>query len=332
MGTGIFGLTSEYEDAEVIIIPVPWEVSVSYRTGTCDAPRAILAASSQIDLFQEQYPKSNELDFFMLDVDESLAKKGKELRQIVNTYIKQVEADEQSSQREQMADKLNEGCSGMVQKVGEKTEQILKDNKIPGVLGGDHSVALGNIQALANRAPFGVLQIDAHADLRKNYQALEYSHASVMYHVQRLEPIECIVQVSLRDYCEEERQRTRDSNGRIQAFYDESIKNRIFGGENWEAITNEIIGSLPPNVYISFDIDGLEPTLCPNTGTPVPGGLTWDMAMFLIRRLSESGKRIVGFDLCEVAIGNNNVDGWDAIVGARVLHKLCVAALVSRQG
>ena len=114
-----------------------------------------------------------------------------------------------------------------------------------------------------------------------------------------------------------------------------SISSYILGFESvFNFVNNPLIFFGIPIllILISFDIDGLEPTLCPNTGTPVPGGLTWDMAIFLIRRLSESGKRIVGFDLCEVAIGNNKVDGWDAIVGARVLHKLCVAALVSRQG
>ena len=94
----------------------------------------------------------------------------------------------------------------------------------------------------------------------------------------------------------------------------------LFEGRTWDSICREMIQELPDKVYISFDIDGLDPKLCPNTGTPVPGGFSFQQAMYLIRKVVESGREIIGFDLCEVAPGDEG--DWDANVGARVLYRL----------
>lgn len=176
------------------------------------------------------------------------------------------------------------------------------------------------MKVLANKYKnFGILQIDAHADLRKSFEGFEHSHASIMFNALGIQQISKIVQVGIRDYCEEEAARTAQSEGRVLPFSNQVIRHRLYGGESWASICDEIIEALPENVYISFDIDGLDPKLCPNTGTPVPGGFELQETFFLIRRLIESGRKIIGFDLVEVAPGN---DDWDGNVGARVLFKL----------
>ena len=135
----------------------------------------------------------------------------------------------------------------------------------------------------------------------------------------KLKGVEKLHQVGIRDFCENENE-LMQNDPRINTFFDHEIKEAMFSGENWEDICGKIIAGLGNKVYISFDIDGLTPELCPNTGTPVPGGLTFEQAIYLIKRLVEKGKTIVGFDLCEVAPGKTE---WDGNVGARVLYRLC---------
>ncbi len=171
---------------------------------------------------------------------------------------------------------------------------------------------------------FGILQIDAHADLRVAYEGFTYSHASIMYNVLgNIPQVKKLVQVGIRDYCDEELDIINESNGRIVTFFDRDIKARQYEGETWKVICNDIISSLPQKVYISFDIDGLDPKLCPNTGTPVPGGFEAEQIFYLFRMVRESGRELIGFDLNEVSSGNHSGDGIDAITGARVLFKLC---------
>lgn len=132
-----------------------------------------------------------------------------------------------------------------------------------------------------------------------------------------------LVQVGIRDYCDEELDMIQNSNGRITTFFDKDIKEQQFEGKTWKQLCTEIVDSLPQKVYISFDIDGLDPKLCPNTGTPVPGGFELDHIFYLFKQLKESGRKIIGFDLNEVSCGEHSQDGIDSIVGARALYKLC---------
>ncbi len=166
--------------------------------------------------------------------------------------------------------------------------------------------------------------------MRKDYQGFKYSHASIIYQVLNIDNILNIVQVGVRDYCDEEYKQANKPSTKVAMFTDHWIKGKMFTGESWDEISGSIINSLPKNVYISFDIDGLDPSLCPNTGTPVPGGLDWDMAIYLLRKLSRSGKKIVGFDLCEVATSPEQFDSWDTIIGARLLYQLYLATRMSR--
>ncbi|HQQ12694.1 MAG TPA: arginase family protein, partial [Bacteroidales bacterium] len=172
---------------------------------------------------------------------------------------------------------------------------------------------------LSDKETYGILQLDAHLDLRNAYEGFKYSHASIFYNALQFDAITKLVQVGIRDYCEEEADFVRSSNGRITVFYDRDIRKRMFEGSSWRELTDEMIAELPDKVYVSIDIDGLDPKLCPNTGTPVPGGLQFEELIYMLNRLKASGKEIIGFDLCEVAPGE---DEWDGNVGARVLYQL----------
>jgi len=129
-----------------------------------------------------------------------------------------------------------------------------------------------------------------------------------------------LIQLGIRDYCQEEWEYICNSNYRVIAYFDKNIKERQYEGQSWKLIADEIIGQLPDKVYVSFDIDGLDPKLCPNTGTPVPGGFDTEQIFYLIKKIILSGRKFIGFDLDEVGIGDTD---WDANVGARVLWKLC---------
>ncbi len=205
----------------------------------------------------------------------------------------------------------------------------LDAGKIVGLVGGDHSTSYGAIRALGARfADFGILHIDAHCDLREAYEGFEYSHASVMYNVLRDVPqLSKLVQVAVRDFSRTERERAAASK-RVEQFDDLSLASAEFRGETWDAQCRRIAGRLPQEVYVSFDIDGLSPDCCPHTGTPVPGGLTFNKALWLVDTIVRSGRRIVGFDVVETVPSPE--ERIDAITGARVLWKLCGMALKSQ--
>jgi len=207
---------------------------------------------------------------------------------------------------------------------------LLAQGKLPGVVGGDHSVALGAIRAVAERHPgLGLLHFDAHADLRRAYEGFRWSHASIMYNVLSDVPgVARLVQVGVRDYSDEEEAFLQANRGQVTTYFDPDLRRSLVDGESWSRIALRIVASLPRDVYVSFDIDGLDPALCPHTGTPVPGGLSFAEASAVLRLVVESGRRIVGFDLSEVAPDPAGGE-WDGNVGARVLYKLIGFALLS---
>jgi agmatinase len=213
--------------------------------------------------------------------------------------------------------------------VYDQTKVLLQKDKLVAVLGGDHSVPLGFMKAIAEKhGEFGILQIDAHCDLREAYEGFNYSHASIMYNaLEEIPNIQRLVQVGVRDYSGDEWDYIRNSNYRVITYFDKEIKTRQFEGDTWRHIAEEIVSKLPEKVYISFDIDGLDRKLCPHTGTPVPGGFEAEEVFFLMKKIVESGRRIIGFDLCEVGINSDN--DWNANVGARVLLKLCNLLIAS---
>lgn len=315
----VFGLAFNYDDSEIIIIPVPWDVTVSYKEGTHNGPEVILQASSQVDLYLNGKQDSWKKGIYMMPIDSDISELNSEMRTKATDYIKTFEEGREISEKKEILNQINQSCRDLNLWVEETCDKVISDGKYPVILGGDHSTPLGYIKALSKNYTFGILQIDAHADLRVAYEGFEYSHASIMHNALQNKGVNGLVQVGVRDLCEEEFDRIRHDDT-IHTFFDEEVKGEIFRGGNWADIVERIISLLPDNVYFSFDIDGLDPSLCPNTGTPVPGGLSFEMASYLIKQLSNSGKQIIGFDLCEVAPGKNG--DWDGNVGARLLYQM----------
>ncbi|MCF8449494.1 MAG: agmatinase family protein [Taibaiella sp.] len=324
----IFGLPFSEEEAALVLLPVPWEVTVSYRIGTARGPENIFNAAMQVDLYDPDVADGWKNGFHMLPIDKNIRTKSDYLRQCAELIISHMVEGGAVADNAQLSDKLieiNKGGKMLHDWVHEMTSSLLKKGKKVGLVGGDHSTPMGFIKALSEvHSEFGILQIDAHADLRVAYEGFVYSHASIMYNVLENTPqVKKLVQVGIRDYCDEELEIIQQSEGRVVTYFDRDIKARQYEGETWKSVCQEIIAALPQKVYISFDIDGLDPKLCPNTGTPVPGGFEAEQIFYLFRLLHESGRDLIGFDLNEVSSGNHSGDGIDAITGARVLFKLC---------
>ncbi|MBX9685475.1 MAG: agmatinase family protein [Candidatus Obscuribacterales bacterium] len=330
--SSIFGLPFSPESAQQVLIPVPWEVTVSYNAGTADGPSAILEASRQVDLFDLDVADAWKFGLAMLDIPESLLELNAFMRKKAETYISLLldgEVPESNEECRNLLSEINTSCEKMNGWVFEKAEQLLDQNKLVGLIGGDHSTPLGLMRALANKYDdFGILHFDAHADLRDAYEGFKYSHASIMFNALEIKAIRKLVQVGIRDFCEQEYELVKNSNERVISYYDRDIKAKLYNGESWRDISDAIIAHLPQNVYVSFDVDGLDPKLCPHTGTPVPGGLEFEQAVYLVKRLVEHGKTIIGFDVNEVAPGED--DEWDANVGARLVYRLANLAALSR--
>jgi len=327
----IYGLPFNTDEAKLVILPVPWEVTVSYQAGTAMAPEAILEASYQVDLFDPFVAEAWKLGIAMQEVNPVIFEKSSTFRKEAEYYITQISngiTPEENSVLTEILDKINFASREMNHWVRNEAHTFLQKNQVVALLGGDHSTPLGLMQALAEKhSSYGILHIDAHADLREAYEGFEFSHASIMFNAIKIPHISHLVQVGIRDYCEAELNLI-NSDERITTFFDRDIKHQQFGGKNWADLCNNIIKLLPEKVYLSFDIDGLDPKLCPNTGTPVPGGLELEQAVYLVERLVNSGRKIIGFDLNEVAPGD---DEWDANVGARLLYRLANLCLVSNQ-
>ncbi len=321
----IFGLPTTEESSRLIILPVPWEVTVSYGAGTARAPEAISKASLQVDLFDPDMPDAWKEGFYMRACDRKILMKSDYLRKEAELYIDYISRgdDVQANQfmRKTLKD-VNEGGVYLNTWVYDQTKALLERDKLVGILGGDHSTPLGYMKAIGEKhGQFGVLQIDAHCDLRDAYEGFNYSHASIMFNaLKEIPELERLIQVGVRDYSQSEWDYIRSSNYRVITYFDREIKNRQFGGDTWRNIAEEIVSKLPEKVFISFDIDGLDRKLCPHTGTPVPGGFELEEVFFIFRTMLQSGRKIVGFDLSEVGISDTD---WNSNVGARVLFKLC---------
>ena len=321
----IFGLPFPEEDARVIILPVPWEVTVSYNSGTARAAEHVFKSSFQVDLYDSDYPQAWRQGFFIRETDKKILMKSDYLRKEAELYIDYISKGEDVSKNQFMSKSLkeiNEGSRILNNWVYEKSIEILNKGKLLGLLGGDHSTPLGYFKAIGEKeGDFGIIQIDAHCDLRKAYEGFTYSHASIMYNaLSEIPQIQRLVQVGVRDYCEEEWTYISNSNHRVITYLDSEIKDRQFDGQSWKQIASEIVGHLPQKVFISFDVDGLDPKLCPNTGTPVHGGFEIEQLSYLFKLILQSGRKIIGFDLNETGVSETE---WDANVAARILFKLC---------
>ena len=319
----IYGLPFTTEEAEVVIVPVPWEVTVSCSAGTALGPQAIYNASFQVDLFDPTIKDAWKIGIAMEPASDDIASKSESLRRKAETYIGLLEEGDSPETNDEMSKiqkLINAECVTMNAEVKETCLNLLNKNKIVALLGGDHSTPLGLMQALAEKNnSFAILQIDAHADLRDAYEGFDFSHASIMFNALKIPQVSKLVQVGIRDYCEAEYDLIQNSNGRIVTFFDRDIKHQQLDGAKWTTICNNIIATLPNEIYLSFDIDGLDPKLCPSTGTPVAGGFEFEQILMLVEKIVAAGKKIIAFDINEVAPGG---DEWDANVGARLLYRI----------
>ncbi|MEW5847878.1 MAG: agmatinase family protein [Myxococcota bacterium] len=325
--SGVFGLPHSVDEARVVLIPVPFEATCSYGGGTSDGPGAVLSASRQVDLYDVETGRPYEAGIAMLSEPVEVRAWNDEAKRAAEPVI-EAGGVLTTDALKAAAAKVNALSEKMNAWVHQTAKTHLARGKLVGLVGGDHSVSYGSILAHAERYPqLGVLHVDAHADLRLAFEGFTWSHASIMRNVvDRIPGVVNLVQVGLRDMSEEEADVASRSDARIIQHYDSALAGALHDGIPWRTIVERIISPLPEHVYISFDIDGLDPALCPGTGTPVPGGLSFREALTLFRVLARSGRKIVGFDLTEVAPGPDG-DEWDANVGARVLYKMIGWAL-----
>lgn len=333
--SGLFGLVTPIAEAKVVVVPVPFEATVSYSAGTARGPEAILAASHQVDLLDADVGRPYEAG---IALDEPLAAAvamNEPARAAARRCIDAIVEGRPVA----LADNalVDEAGATMNRDLRERVTGLLQDGRIPVVLGGDHSVPYGAIAACAaylGDRPLGVLHVDAHADLRDAYEGFTWSHASIMRNVVDRIPSVRLVQVGIRDFSDGELDVIKAQPGRITTYFDSHLRPaRLAGG--FAQVAEAIVRGLPDHVYLSFDIDGLQPALCPHTGTPVPGGLSLDEIVTILDALIAADKRIIGLDLVEVApapelASEDLAASWDANVAARLLYKMIGYALLSR--
>ncbi len=278
---------SSFENSEIVIQSVPYEKTVSYGKGTSKGPKAILKASHYVEFFDEEL--NRELCF-----EKGIAA----LSPLNLEKLPPAEA---------------------IKKIYESTKNLLNKNKFVVTLGGEHTISQAPIKAFLEKYPdLTVLQFDAHSDLRNSYEGTKYSHASVMARV--AEMTKSIVHVGIRAQCKEEYEFIK-SNG-IAAFYARDIFSSV--SDKWH---KDVINALGKNVYITFDVDGFDPSLLPATGTPEPGGLFWDNTMNLLKKIGES-KNIVGFDVVELA--PSKAHPASDFIAAKLVYKMLNYAFINK--
>jgi agmatinase len=317
-----FGFPFTTDEADIIIVNVPWDATTSYRRGAAQGPAAMVKASTQLDFYNFDIPGAQIVpvatDRSLEEVITGLNLKAGILSADIITQLEAGLPGDDSSIASSLV-QVNQYSAEVEHMVQQCCRGWLSKGKPVIIAGGEHSVPLGYLKALAEiHDSFGILQIDAHADLRSGFEGFEQSHASIMDNALKIINIRKLIQVGIRDISIPEMHRCV-TDPRIRAFSDFDLKHYRYAGGNWFEQCRDMIAGLPQKVYLSFDIDGLDPSNCPNTGTPVPGGITPDEAMYLIRMVVESGRQIIGADLCEVAPGT---DEWDASVGARLLYRI----------
>ena len=245
----------EKEKALFHIIPAPMEMSVSYGRGTADGPRALLEASDQLEIWDGQ----------SIPCDEGIC------------TFPAVKADD---------------APGFIKAIRNRAADSLEAGGIPVLIGGEHSVTLGAAQAVFEKygKDVGLIHIDAHADLREDYEGNPYSHASVIRKVHEMTGWPT-VQIGIRAYCEEEHEYQREQGIRC-------ITGAEAARKSLEHL--DLPEDFPKKIYLSFDADGLDSSIMPATGTPVPGGLGWYQSMNIIESVC-SRRSIIGFDFVELA-------------------------------
>ncbi len=279
---------SSYNSSKIVILSAPFEKTVSYGKGTANGPKEILKASHYVEFYDEEFDRELVFEKGIATLTE-LKFKDMSTKKGINKIYKQV-------------------------------KELIADNKFVVTLGGEHSLssapAKAHFEAYEN---LSILQIDAHSDFRDEYEGSKYSHASVMARV--AEFTKDIVQVGIRAQCIEESKFIKE-NG-IKTYYMRDIRTGKHG-EDWQ---QRVLDDLKENVYVTFDVDGLDPSVITATGTPEPGGLLWDETMNLFRMIGEK-KNIVGFDVVELAPSKYHESS--SFVTAKLVYKLLNYSFINK--
>ena len=318
---GLFGCEVLEEEARVVLLPVPFDATVSYGRGTARGPQAILQASGQLDLWDPTLGEPWRAGLHWRRSPTWMEERSRRAQAEVDAIHRSRLGPDSNAHAA-----VNEASRIMTRYVRGEAERLLAAYKIVGVVGGDHSVPLGSIQAHGQaHGAFGILHVDAHADLRVAYEGFEQSHASIMHNVLETTPeVERLVSVGLRDVSESEAKRIEE-DPRCEVHWDLDLARARLRGELLQRF-DRIAAALPEKVYLSIDVDGLDPKLCFGTGTPVPGGLDFQELCLLLEAVGRAGKKVIGFDLCEVAPAPGDRE-LNANVGARLLYKLIGTAV-----
>ncbi len=248
------GLDVNYKDAEIAILPVPYQGTVMYGKGTWQGPESIINASANAELY----------DFIT----------GQDYSNIKAATLEAMEPGVGTPEE-------------VVRKIEKRVTEILSDGKTPFILGGEHSITPPAVRAVAAKHEIGVVQIDAHADLRDTYGGTKHSHACTMARVRETAPA---VQVGIRSCSIEESARIK-REGLAVLGVDETLE-----GDNFR----RALEGLPEKVYLTIDVDGIDPSIMPSTGTPEPGGFNWKEITRIVRTVGET-KEIVCADIVELA-------------------------------
>lgn len=333
--TSAFGVKTSFKEADLILIPVPWEVTASYGSGASQGPELIRKASSQLDFFNPLFQDSYNHKIHFEKEDPLIKSLNKKAMSWAKGIQKNWTENKVLNQKEKtLSKKVNQASQSLLDWIYNKALDVFQAGKIPAIVGGDHSVSESFIGLIGEKTngEYGILHIDAHADLRKAYQGFQHSHASVMYNVINSSPApKKLVQVGVRDLCEQEYKEIIN-HSRIKCYFDKDISSRLFSGENWHEICQEIIQFLPEKVYVSLDVDGLSWNYAPGTGTPVPGGLSFNQVIYLLSEIKKQNKKLITFDVVETA--GKSQEGsfreWNGNVSSRLIYHLAGLVLSER--
>lgn len=323
--TRAFEVETSFESADLILIPAPWSATVSYGKGTEKGPEIIRKASHYLDFFKLSLKCSYNEKIHFEENDPII--------ESLNSQVLNWHKESAGEKSPIFYKNINHAGQSLLDWIYEKSAKADSQDKIPALIGGEHSVSEGILSFIGDKykGDYGILHLDAHADLRAAYQGFKHSHASVMYNVLNLKQApKKLIQVGVRDFCEEEYKLIKQEKG-IRCYFDEEIFTRICKGENWAFICKEIISQLPQRVYVSLDVDALSWSYAPGTGTPVPGGLSFNQVLYLLEEIKRQKKKLISFDVVETSAGGEGLifSNWNGNVSARLIYYLSGLALHS---